>query len=411
MRYNYDLAAWVPQKPEPQPRPAPVPVAPNPQQKGFDDCAKAVWRSQRGYVYLGGQLLVIQSEGVPKWVHADPVTKSQRLTDYNLIVVAAIDLDPWGGETNKSWGQGKQPHRYTSYERDGNGNDQAMNRQYHSYWQRFDQPDPFDGSASLADPQSFNRYSYCYNDPVNFVDPDGEIPILAMAVGAATSVATGWAIAKLTGQEYGWRDAAIDAGTGAAGTGIISKIRQLDRLATLRTMASRAGATSQSAQKGVEKYVGTNYLKVEIKHVGNIRNPTTGALNPQTSWVPRARVRTAAGTYIDPFTGAVGPLRSEVGHIPLELLPVTEAPLVGAATGAIRGVLRGERPDSFDERANALMLGRGRGGSAADQAFWNLGMMSMMFDRMRNTMNMGNLGTVTVYANGTSTYRGPLRAR
>jgi RHS repeat-associated protein len=110
---------------------------------------------------------------VPKWVHADPVTKSQRLTDYNLTLVAVVDLDPWGGETDKSWGQGKQPHKYTTYERDGNGNDQAMNRQYHSYWQRFDQPDPFDGSASLTDPQSLNRYAYVQNDPVNFVDPSG----------------------------------------------------------------------------------------------------------------------------------------------------------------------------------------------------------------------------------------------
>ncbi|MDQ3684948.1 MAG: hypothetical protein M3430_05025, partial [Acidobacteriota bacterium] len=33
--------------------------------------------------------------------------------------------------------------------------------------------DPYDGSMNLADPQSFNRYSYVQNDPVNFVDPSG----------------------------------------------------------------------------------------------------------------------------------------------------------------------------------------------------------------------------------------------
>jgi hypothetical protein len=48
-----------------------------------------------------------------------------------------------------------------------------MNRQYHSYWQRFDQPDPYDGSVNLTDPQSLNRYAYVQNDPVNFVDPTG----------------------------------------------------------------------------------------------------------------------------------------------------------------------------------------------------------------------------------------------
>jgi uncharacterized protein RhaS with RHS repeats len=38
---------------------------------------------------------------------------------------------------------------------------------------RFDQPDPYDGSYDLTDPQSFNRYSYVGNDPVNFIDPTG----------------------------------------------------------------------------------------------------------------------------------------------------------------------------------------------------------------------------------------------
>src|SRR5262249_40642467 len=62
---------------------------------------------------------------------------------------------------------------YTTYERDGNGGDDAMMRRYHSYWNRFDQPDPWDGSYDASDPQSFNRYAYVQNDPVNFVDPTG----------------------------------------------------------------------------------------------------------------------------------------------------------------------------------------------------------------------------------------------
>ena len=48
-----------------------------------------------------------------------------------------------------------------------------MFRLYHSFWQRFDQPDPYDGSYNLTDPQSLNRYAYVQNDPVNFVDPSG----------------------------------------------------------------------------------------------------------------------------------------------------------------------------------------------------------------------------------------------
>ena len=38
---------------------------------------------------------------------------------------------------------------------------------------RFAQPSRWEGSYDLTDPQSFNRYSYVQNDPVNFVDPTG----------------------------------------------------------------------------------------------------------------------------------------------------------------------------------------------------------------------------------------------
>jgi hypothetical protein len=48
-----------------------------------------------------------------------------------------------------------------------------MMRRYHPYWMRFAQADPWDGSYDLAGPQSFNRYSYTGNDPVNFTDPAG----------------------------------------------------------------------------------------------------------------------------------------------------------------------------------------------------------------------------------------------
>lgn len=131
------------------------------------------WDPSRGYVYgAGGGLLAILQGGV-QWVHQDPVTKGQRLTDAAGNVTSTVDVDPWGGETARSNNSLAQPRKYTTYERDGSGNDQAMFRQYHGYWHRFDQPDPYDGSYNLTDPQSLNRYAYTQNDPVNFVDPSG----------------------------------------------------------------------------------------------------------------------------------------------------------------------------------------------------------------------------------------------
>jgi len=131
----------------------------------------------RGFVYLGGQMVAIQSSGA-YWTFQDPVTKSQRVTDGAGNVVSTIDLDPWGGETWRSSNQAFQPHRFTTYERDSNGGDEAMMRRYQSYWNRFSQPDPFGGSYNLTDPQSFNRYAYVQNDPATFVDPSGLMMII-----------------------------------------------------------------------------------------------------------------------------------------------------------------------------------------------------------------------------------------
>ena len=133
-----------------------------------------VWT--RGYVYLGEQLLALQQGSAVEWVHQDPAVKSQRLTDAAGTVTAGVELDPWGGETGRSWNSYRQPQRFTSYLRDGNSSDEAMQRRYNRWWGRFDQPDPYDGSYDLGDPQSLNRYAYVQNDPVNFIDPSGLLP-------------------------------------------------------------------------------------------------------------------------------------------------------------------------------------------------------------------------------------------
>jgi RHS repeat-associated protein len=131
----------------------------------------------RGYVYLGGTLLAIQD--VPQnrvlWTHQEPFAKSQRITDSSGAIVAGVELEPFGLETNRSfdWSSVNQKRQFTTYDRDANGSDEAMFRRYNRWHDRFDQPDPYDGSYDAGDPQSLNRYAYTQGDPVNFVDPTG----------------------------------------------------------------------------------------------------------------------------------------------------------------------------------------------------------------------------------------------
>jgi RHS repeat-associated protein len=134
--------------------------------------ASVSWQWSRGYVYLGSQLLAVQQGGV-YWMHEDPVTKSKRVTNSAGAVVSTVELDPWGADTNRSSNSAFQPKKFTSYDRDSNGTDEAMFRRYNRWQSRFDQPDPYDGSYELTNPQSFNRYAYVQGDPVNLVDPSG----------------------------------------------------------------------------------------------------------------------------------------------------------------------------------------------------------------------------------------------
>lgn len=64
--------------------------------------------------------------------------------------------------------------KFTDYERDGEtGLDFAQARFFASSQGRFTSIDPLMASASTIRPQSWNRYSYSYNNPLRFSDPTG----------------------------------------------------------------------------------------------------------------------------------------------------------------------------------------------------------------------------------------------
>jgi len=68
--------------------------------------------------------------------------------------------------------------RYTGKERDGEtGLDYFLARYYSGAHGRFTSPDPLMASARISDPQTWNRYAYVRNNPINMIDPDGMDPI------------------------------------------------------------------------------------------------------------------------------------------------------------------------------------------------------------------------------------------
>ena len=93
-------------------------------------------------------------------------------TDVNGNSVNERGTYPFGeswyqsGSTSSQW-------ICASYKRDiESSNDYALAREYVSTQGRFLSPDPLQGRA--GDPQSWNRYAYVENDPINLRDPSGK---------------------------------------------------------------------------------------------------------------------------------------------------------------------------------------------------------------------------------------------
>jgi RHS repeat-associated protein len=99
-------------------------------------------------------------------------TLSPRLyTDVNGNDVGEQGTYPFG----ESWYNNTTTSNwvFTSYERDAeSGNDYALARSYANGQGRFLAPDPLEGV--VGDPQSWNRYAYVENDPINLSDPSGQ---------------------------------------------------------------------------------------------------------------------------------------------------------------------------------------------------------------------------------------------
>ncbi len=126
-------------------------------------------------------------EGGVKYVLEDRQGSTRAILNSAGFVQARRDYQPFGEEIganiglrtqNKGYGSSNNlRQKYGMTERDeSTGLDHTWFRKYENQAGRWTSPDPFVGSINLADPQSFNRYSYVGNEPTNFVDPSGLLP-------------------------------------------------------------------------------------------------------------------------------------------------------------------------------------------------------------------------------------------
>jgi RHS repeat-associated protein len=138
----------------------------------------------REYVYGGLGLLAMFSGSETTYYHQDHL--GVRLTtDAYGNVLTQQGTFPFGEQWYQSGSGDKLV--FTSYDRDSeSGLDYALARYYNSTTGTFCSADPLAGSP--GDPQSWNRYPYARNDPIDKVDPSGKffflIPLVEALVGA-----------------------------------------------------------------------------------------------------------------------------------------------------------------------------------------------------------------------------------
>ena len=112
-------------------------------------------------------------------------------TDGIGTVISRHDYLAFGDEVTETLGNvgGRTPQQgygeedeirqgYTGYEDDKeSGLEFAQARYYNASHGRYTSVDPLTASASIRDPQTFNRYSYVLNSPYKFTDPLGLLPV------------------------------------------------------------------------------------------------------------------------------------------------------------------------------------------------------------------------------------------
>ena len=171
-----------------------VVTAPNGVAYSYDASNRRVWKlnanGEAYYLYdLNGENLgtFTPQMGVdPTKLYLQPVAWQERayffgkklfVTEDNVGSALASSPSPRSfypyGEPKSGTAATEQYAFATYWEDSETGLDYAMNRYYSSGLGRFLSTDPDNASISLRDPQSWNRYTYVENDPVNKNDPTG----------------------------------------------------------------------------------------------------------------------------------------------------------------------------------------------------------------------------------------------
>jgi RHS repeat-associated protein len=195
------------------------------------------------YIFFNGNRVARRdSSGNVYYYFPDHLGTTKTLTTSAGVVCYDADFTPFGHE-NAYITTCSQNYKFTGLERDSEtGLDHTLHRKYDSTLGRWLTPDPKRGNP--FNPQSWNRYAYVLDNPINFTDPYGLVNWWKVASGAwqiAVGVAgiAGGAAAELP--SGGLSTLVILAGGSATGSGVIKVIAGLTESSAIAELADMYG--------------------------------------------------------------------------------------------------------------------------------------------------------------------------
>jgi RHS repeat-associated protein len=139
------------------------------------------WTWRQDYVHRPGALVAGINVYGRYHLHVDHLGTPRSITDSNRGVSGTHHYYPFGEESTAQ-SQNSERMKFTGHERDTTFSadldylDYMHARYYNPMTGRFLGLDPTWSSADAKQPQTWNRYSYAENNPVNLTDPDGKCP-------------------------------------------------------------------------------------------------------------------------------------------------------------------------------------------------------------------------------------------
>ena len=217
-----------------------------------------------------GQLISEQRQGKTLHVYEDGQGSARLITDESSQIIETLDFDAFGNE--EAGNPQESRHRYTGESYDSaTGLYHLRARDYDPKTGRFISMDEHPGSQSI--PLTLNKYLYGNADPVNHVDPSGNMSLGSVSVGVSAmgSMATMANIGRMT--FYVARAisiaCAMQAGiTTAVGYSNISLAGQkgcAGNQMRLQIQASRAGVTPYTKGYVMMNIPATGVLTLQVR--------------------------------------------------------------------------------------------------------------------------------------------------